>query len=53
MSWLKAVPYSKGDLAWQFTVTSGVDIIWILWFGDDEFEAEAPNLFDESRCLQY
>ena len=47
MSWLKAVPYGKGDLAWQFTVTSGVDIIWILWFGDDEFEAEAQILFDK------
>lgn len=47
MKWLKAVPYGKGDLAWQFTVTPGVDIVWILWFGDDEFEAEAQILFDK------
>ena len=43
----KAIPYGKGDLSWQFTVTPGVEIVWILWFGDDEFEAEAQILFDK------
>lgn len=47
MSFQKSVTYGKGDLSWQFTVTPGVDIVWILWFGDDEFEAEAQILFDK------
>jgi len=47
MSLQKAKTYGKGDLSWQFTVTPGVDLIWILWFGDDEFEAEAQILFDK------
>ena len=47
MNMLKAETYGKGDLSWRFTVTTGVDIIWILWFGDDEFEAEAQILFDK------
>lgn len=47
MNRLQALPYGKGDLSWRFTVTPGVDIVWILWFGDDEFEAEAQILFDK------
>lgn len=47
MSLQKAIPEGKGDLSWRLTVTSGVDIVWILWFGDDEFEAEAQILFDK------
>lgn len=47
MNGLQALPYNKGDLSWQFKVTPGVDIVWILWFGDDEFEAEAQILFDK------
>ena len=47
MSLQKAVIFGKGDLSWQFTVTPGVDIVWILWFGDDEFEAEGQILFDK------
>lgn len=44
---LNGVPFGKGDLSWKFTVMPGVDIIWILWFGDDEFEAESQILFDK------
>jgi len=47
MNLKKAIPYGKGDLSWQLTVMPGVDIVWILWFGDDEFEAEAQILFDK------
>jgi hypothetical protein len=48
MNALGGSPFGKGDLSWQFTVVPGVDIVWILWFGDDEFEAEAQILFEKS-----
>lgn len=47
MKVLNGVSFDKGDLSWQFTVMPGVDIVWILWFGDDEFEAESQILFDK------
>ena len=47
MKVLNGTPFGKGDLSWQFTVLPGVNIVWILWFGDDEFEAEAQILFDK------
>ncbi len=47
MTALHAQALKKGDLAWRFTVTPGLELIWILWFSDDEFEAEGQILFDK------
>lgn len=47
MEAINGVPMGKGDLSWQFTVMPGVEIAWIVWFGDDEFEADAQILFDK------
>jgi len=48
MGSINAMPMGKGDLSWQFTFMPGVKIACILWFGDDEFEAEGQILFDKS-----
>ncbi|MBC3887040.1 DUF3786 domain-containing protein [Acetobacterium paludosum] len=48
MNAINGIPLGKGDLSWQFTVMPGVTAAGILWFGDDEFEAEAQILFDKS-----
>ncbi|KNZ42394.1 hypothetical protein AKG39_07005 [Acetobacterium bakii] len=48
MDAINASPMGKGDLSWQFTFMPGVKIACILWFGDDEFEAEGQILFDKS-----
>jgi len=48
MDSINASPMGKGDLSWQFTFMPGVKIACILWFGDDEFEAEGQILFDKS-----
>lgn len=46
MDFIHGVPLGKGDLSWHFTVMPGLEVECILWFGDDEFEAEGQILFD-------
>jgi hypothetical protein len=50
---LKATPIEAGDAAYRFQVFPQLSMHYILWEGDDEFEAEANILFCESTgdCL--
>ncbi|MGD9474916.1 MAG: DUF3786 domain-containing protein [Eubacteriaceae bacterium] len=44
----KASQLDKGDLAFSLSVMPGVEVAFILWYGDDEFEAEGQILFDQN-----
>lgn len=47
MASINASSWEKGDQSWQFTFMPGVRVTCVLWFSDDEFEAEAQILFDK------
>ncbi|WKY47222.1 DUF3786 domain-containing protein [Eubacteriaceae bacterium ES3] len=38
----------KGDISFSLKVMPGVEMAFILWYGDDEFEAEGQILFDSN-----
>jgi len=44
----KASQLDKGDLAFSLSVMPGVEVAFILWYGDDEFEPEGQILFDQN-----
>jgi Domain of unknown function (DUF3786) len=50
---LDGTPIDAGDAAYQFQVFPQVCLQYILWEGDEEFDAEANILFNESTgdCL--
>lgn len=48
MTETKASQLDKGDLAFSLSVMPGVEVAFILWYGDDEFEAEGQILFDQN-----
>lgn len=50
---LDGIPIDAGDAAYQFQVFPQLCLQYILWEGDEEFDAEANILFNESTgdCL--
>ncbi|WKY43827.1 DUF3786 domain-containing protein [Eubacteriaceae bacterium ES2] len=45
---MSASQLDKGDIAFSLSVMPGVEVAFILWYGDDEFEAEGQILFDQN-----
>lgn len=45
---LGAQKVSMGDLSYKFSFLGNTSMIFILWFGDDEFKPNANILFDSS-----